>query len=273
MKGIPLMEDVLLQVRNLTVSYEHLRAPILDAVSFSIVAGETCGLMGDSGCGKSTLALALLNLLPARARILGGAIEFGGRNLLTLSTVEKRRIRGASIALVAQDPEQALNPVLRVGTQIEEVIRNHQNCRRHECRRQAEELLDIVGLPNALFSRAYPHEVSGGQRQRVVLAQALAPRPALLVADEPASALDAVTRAGIFRLLDELKVRLRLTILLISHDPLLLGGFASRALVLAEGRVTECQLPGGRLCRAAHPYLSGLLDSLPRVSQTNVAGN
>ena len=188
----------LLEVTDLAVAYDTMGAPVLATrdVTFGIEEGEAVGLLGESGCGKSTLLLALLGLLPPRARVTRGSIRWRGAELLGRRPSELRRVRGAEIAIVFQDPDLALNPVRRVGAQVAEVVRAHRAQSRARCRDDAVAALDAVGLrePDRIYD-AYPHELSGGQRQRVVLAQALSCRPALLLADEPTASLDSTTQA------------------------------------------------------------------------------
>jgi oligopeptide/dipeptide ABC transporter ATP-binding protein len=259
--------EPLLQVRDLSISYwsdrgQELR--ITDAVSFDITVGQVVGLLGESGCGKTSIALSLLGLLPPKARVVCGSVHFRGQDILTLGEQQLQKIRGALVSIIFQEPGMALNPVMRVGDQIAEVIRAHRKWNRRRCREEAEDVLHQVRLSDgARIYSAYPHQLSGGQRQRVVIAQALACKPALVIADEPTSALDTTTQAEILALLRELKERLQLALLLITHNPAILMGLADRVLVMYAGRIVEegglPQLYG----RPLHPYTQGLLRSIP----------
>jgi ABC-type glutathione transport system ATPase component len=233
----------LLQVRNLSVGYrrECARSNLaVDRVNFGVAAGETVGLMGESGCGKSTIALSLLGLLPAGGAEITGSILFRGQELVSLRENQMQKIRGAAISLVFQEPEISLCPIMRVGEQIAEVIHAHGSLRWRKCRSQAETMLARVGLPqtNRVFS-AYPHQLSGGQRQRVVLAQALACRPALMIADEPTASLDARSQSAFLTLLRELKQEMQISILLISHTPEIQASLADRVLMMKDGQIIE----------------------------------
>jgi oligopeptide/dipeptide ABC transporter ATP-binding protein len=260
--------DRLLEVRDLVVAYDtHGGAPVVavDGIGFDVHAGEAVGIAGESGSGKTTVALALLGLLPPGARVVQGSARFRGQDLFTLSEASLESVRGAEISIIFQEPGLALNPVLRVGSQVAEVLRAHRSWSARRCREEAGGLLSRVGLPasDRLFD-AYPHELSYGQRQRVTIAQAVACDPALLVADEPTSSLDSTTRADILGLLGELKAGMGLALLLVSHDIGTLAALADRLLVVYAGRVVE----EGRLERVCrdplHPYTRALLGSLPR---------
>jgi ABC-type glutathione transport system ATPase component len=233
----------LLQVRELCVQYRSLRARphlAVDRINFDIGPGEVVGLMGESGCGKTTIALGLLRLLPKDNVKVLGTISFRGQNLLAMEERALERIRGAEISMVYQEPGISLCPVLGVGDQVAEVFRAHRNWSWEQCRTEAGSMLTLVGLPGTarIFS-AYPHQLSGGQLQRVVLAQALACRPALLVADEPTASLDARSQADFLLLLGELKQQFGLAILLISHTPEIQATLADRLLVMKEGWIVE----------------------------------
>jgi peptide/nickel transport system ATP-binding protein len=233
----------LLQVRDLSVRYRREGARpnlAVDQVNFAVAAGETVGLMGESGCGKSTIALSLLGLLPPEGAEITGSILFRGEELLSLDENQMQKIRGAAISLVFQEPEISLNPVMRVGEQIAEVIHAHGSLRWKGCRGEAEKMIARVGLPQTdrIFS-AYPHQLSGGQRQRVVLAQALACRPALLIADEPTTSLDARSQSAFLALLRELKQEMQISLLLISHTPEIQASLADRVLVMKDGQIIE----------------------------------
>jgi len=257
----------MLRVHDLTVHYrDEAGQPVVaaDQVRFELAEGEVVGLLGESGAGKTTLALSLLGLLPPSARTVAGSVRFQDEELLGLNERRWRHVRGARIAAIFPEPGLALNPVLRVGRQIEEVIRAHRPVSPSQRRAAAEEALDEVGLGQTPgIYGAYPHELSGGQRQRVLIAQAVACRPALVVADEPTSALDAVTRAEILTLFKGLKQRLGLAVLLVSHDLSSLAALADRVLVMYAGRIVE-QGPLRQLWSdPLHPYTRGLLASVP----------
>jgi|SRR5580704_223364 ABC-type glutathione transport system ATPase component len=233
----------LLHVRDLRVRYKAEGGsprPAVAGVSFHIAPGETLGLMGESGCGKSTIALSLLGLLSAGSAVVSGSIEFQGEELLSRPERELQKIRGAAIAMVSQEPELALSPVIRVGDQVAEVLRAHHDWDAKKCRIEAEAILALAGLTQAreLYS-AYPHQLSGGQRQRVVLAQALACRPALVIADEPTASLDALSQSAFIALLRDLKRKLQISLLLISHTPEIQASLADRVLVMKDGEIVE----------------------------------
>jgi ABC-type glutathione transport system ATPase component len=227
----------LLCVRNLDVAIASRL--ILCDVSFEIQPGSVVGLFGESGCGKTTVALALSNLLPERYRA-NGYIEFEGRDIRRCSAREMQQIRGARIALVMQDPLLALNPVLRAGDQIAEVIRAHAKASAPRIREQVDSAFRFAGLePSTRIWNAYPHELSGGERQRVLLAQSLACGPSLVIADEPFSALDAPSALALSALFREIRERSSTSFLLISHSPGILANAADSILVMSGGRIVE----------------------------------
>jgi len=229
-------------------------------VSFNLQRGESLGLIGESGSGKTTVALSLLRLLPRTAQI-SGRIELGGENLLGLSEGELTRRRGARIAMVFHDPLAALNPVLRIGTQIAETVRAHRSASRKDSWAAALGLLRRVGLAEEV-ARGYPHQLSGGMRQRALIATALACGPAVLVADEPTSALDPVAQGGIVELLRQLRDE-GVALLLATHDLGLAARLCDRIAVLYAGRIVERGTTAEVLARPRHPYTMGLLRSLP----------
>lgn len=233
----------LLQVKDLNVSYCEADAKLRQAVagvSFEIARGEVLGLMGESGCGKTSTALALLGLLSDQHAQISGSVQFRGQELLSMDPRALRALRGAAISMVFQEPEIALNPVMRAGHQVAEVIHAHKGSSWEQCHAEAQAALARVGLPATprIFS-AYPHQLSGGQRQRVVLAQALACEPALVIADEPTASLDARSQSELLALLRQLKQDLGISILLISHAPEVQAFLADRLMVMADGRVVE----------------------------------
>ena len=261
--------DALLQARDLTISYrdgDRKETPAVVGASFDILAGEAVGLLGESGCGKTTAALSLPRLLPGSARILGGQVCYRGRDLLPLADREMEGIRGAEISFIFQDAAIALNPVMCVGDQVADVIHAHRPWTRRRCRAEAESLLAQVRLPDVpRVYKAFPHELSGGQNQRVLIAQALACRASLVIADEPTTGLDTRTQAEILDLLKELKTRSQTSFLFISHHPWVLAGLADRLLVMYAGRIVE---EGDLLqvyANPRHPYTQGLLRSMPAI--------
>ena len=257
----------LLQVRDLGVEYSLEGGPTfraLDGVSFSMAAGEVLGIIGESGCGKSTLALTLLGLLPPNGRVNCGSAVLAGHDLLRADERLLERIRGAEISLIPQEPGIALSPVLRVRDQVADVIRAHFPWGWERCRKEAGEVLAQVFPQDATrIGAAFPHQLSGGQRQRVLIAQAIACRPALIVADEPTASLDATTQKEILALLEELKGSVGVALIVITHHPGILTGLADRVLVMYAGRIVE----EGQLDRVfvepLHPYTRGLLRSIP----------
>lgn len=233
----------LLQIQKLNVRYCRSGsepACALRDVSLAINPGEIVGVMGESGCGKTTLASAILGLLPSARTQISGSVRFRGDEMLAMPEGDLRKIRGAGISMVYQEPESALSPFLRVGDQVTEVVRAHRNWGWNRCRDAAFSLIEQMGFrePDRIFS-SYPHQLSGGERQRIVFAQALACEPALVVADEPTASLDARTQAEIIELLGEVRRERNVSILLISHTPEVQASLADRLIVMSQGRVIE----------------------------------
>jgi oligopeptide/dipeptide ABC transporter ATP-binding protein len=265
-------DESVIFVDKLSVTYElECDPPVraLDQASLEIRPAELVGILGESGSGKSTLAATFIRLLPGNARYDHGSIQFHGRNLLALPEGELRRIRGAEIALIPQDPALALNPVISVGDQIAEVLRAHVHMPAKERRARAEELLAEVGFdqPRQIYP-AYPHQLSGGQRQRVVIAQAMACRPALVIADEPTSKLDATLQAEILVLMREISQRHHTAFVLISHNPAVLAGFVDRIVVMYAGRIVEEGRTEDIFRHPLHPYTQALLQLTARYLPT-----
>ena len=263
------MTAPLLSVERLQTSF-HLDIGVLRAVndvSFSLESGRVLGIVGESGSGKSVTALSILRLVDPPGRIESGRILFRGRDLLGLSEVEmEHEIRGGGIGMVFQDPMTSLNPVFPVGEQIAEVVVAHQDAAREEGRRQATELLRLVGIPNAEDRYAdYPHQFSGGMRQRVLIAAALASQPDLLIADEPTTALDVTIQAQILRLLSDLQRRYSTAMILITHDLGVIAAMADDVMVMYAGRIVEHGSVEDIFERPQHPYTLGLFDSLIRL--------
>jgi oligopeptide/dipeptide ABC transporter ATP-binding protein len=263
------MADPLLTVRDLRTYFytENGVARSVDGVSFSVGAGETVGLVGESGCGKSVTALSLMRLVRPPGRIEpGSAIDFKGRDLVAIDEKAMRAVRGAQIAMVFQEPMTALNPVFTVGDQIAEVVRIHKGGSRQEAWRRAVEMLEVVGIPSPeQRAHEYPHQLSGGMRQRVVIAMALVMNPALIIADEPTTALDVTIQAQILELLRELQAKFGTSILLITHDLGVVAETVSRVIVMYGGEIVE-EAPVEELFKNAHhPYTQGLLNAMPQV--------
>ena len=259
-----------LDVENLRVSFPAARDRVypVDGVSFSLDRGETLALVGESGCGKSLTSLALLRLVPPPGRVEeGSTIRLGDTDVLALRGEALRRIRGRRIGMVFQDPMTSLNPVFTVGDQIAEGVRAHFAVSRGEARRRALELLREVGIPDPTARLdAYPHQLSGGMRQRVMIAIALSAEPEILVADEPTTALDVTVQAQILEVLDRLRDRRGMAVLLITHDLGIVAGRADRVAVMYAGQIVEEAPTAALFARPSHPYTQGLFASVPRIT-------
>jgi len=265
----------LLAVHDLRVEFAG-RGRVVRAVrglSYDISPGETVGLVGESGSGKSVSALSLLGLLPKRVgRVTAGSAVFQGEDLLHLPEDRLRKIRGARIAMIFQDPLSSLNPVLTIGRQITEAIETHRGVSARDAKKRAVELLELVGIPGpASRINDYPHQFSGGMRQRAMIAMALSCEPSLLIADEPTTALDVTIQAQILELLRRLRTELGMAVLLITHDLGVVAGFADRLAVMYAGRLVELGPTETVLADPAHPYTIGLLRSLPRLDRPRQA--
>ena len=239
----------------------------VDGISFTVARGETLAVVGESGCGKSVTSLSILRLIASPpGRTVGGRVMFEGQDLLALSAVEMRRIRGDAISMIFQEPMTSLNPVLTVGRQIREVLMLHRGMSRDEAGRRALEMLRLVHIPEPERRiEQYPHELSGGMRQRVMIAMALACEPRLLIADEPTTALDVTIQAQILDLMRELKRRTGAAIVLITHDLGVVAEMAQRVVVMYAGRKVEEAPVVDLFARPRHPYTRGLLDSMPKL--------
>ena len=256
----------LLGVKNLKIRYgaggeAACRLAVAD-VSFNVGAGEVVGLMGESGCGKTSIALALLGLLSKGRAEVRGSIHWRGKDLVALPASEMRKIRGSEISMVFQEPEQALSPVLRIVDQVAEVLHAHTKSHWKECRAKAQHVLEQVGLPatSRIFT-AYPHQLSGGQRQRVVLAQALACKPSMIVADEPTASLDTRSQNELLVLLQKLKRETGVAILLISHSAEVQAHLADRLIVMEHGEIVEQGSFEQMFRHPAHPLTRTMLRS------------
>lgn len=255
----------LLEIEDLHVQYPGPNGPVraVDGVTLRIREGETYALVGESGCGKTATAMAVLRILEP-GRIASGRIVFEGRDLVSLAEPEMRKVRGAKIGIVFQEPGAALNPVMRVGWQVAESLRIHRGASRREAWAEAVRLLRLVSLPEPeRQARAWPHELSGGMKQRVMIAIALSCGPRLLIADEPTSALDVTIQAQILSVLRRLREDLHLTVMLIAHDLGVVAGHADRVGVMYAGRLVEEAAVREIFADPQHPYTRALLKSLP----------
>jgi peptide/nickel transport system ATP-binding protein/oligopeptide transport system ATP-binding protein len=255
----------LLEIKNLQLTFGAGRGRVVDGVSLSLDAGEVVCLVGESGCGKSVTALSIARLVPSPpAQYPGGEILLNGQDTLKMSPADLRRIRGGVVGYIFQEPGAALNPVFRIGAQINESLKLH----RPEKAGPAEviRLLKLVGIPAPETRlRSYPFELSGGMQQRVVIAMALASEPQLLVADEPTTALDVTIQAQILDLLQDLQQRLGMAILLITHNLGIVGGLAGRVVVMYAGQIVERAPARELLRRPLHPYTRALMNSVPKL--------
>ncbi|MEV5777688.1 ABC transporter ATP-binding protein [Streptomyces antimycoticus] len=259
----------LLEVRDLRVEFRTRDgvAEAVGGVSYGLDAGRTLAVLGESGSGKSVTAQAVMGILDSPpGRVTGGQVLFRGRDLLTMGAQERRRIRGAAMAMIFQDALSALNPVLPVGAQLAEMYEVHRGMSRKNARRRAVELMDRVRIP-AAGQRAgdYPHQFSGGMRQRIMIAMAMALEPELIIADEPTTALDVTVQAQVMDLLAELRREYAMGLVLITHDLGVVADVADTIAVMYAGRIVETAPVRDLYRRPAHPYTRGLLDSVPRV--------
>ncbi|MEU7567772.1 ABC transporter ATP-binding protein [Streptomyces fradiae] len=262
---------MLLEVRDLHVEFRTREgtARAVNGVTYSVDEGETLAVLGESGSGKSVTAQAVMGILDTPpGRITAGQILFQGRDLLTLGEDERRKVRGARMAMIFQDALSALNPVLTVGDQLAEMYTVHRGMSKKDARARAVELMDRVRIPAARERVGqYPHQFSGGMRQRIMIAMAMALEPALIIADEPTTALDVTVQAQVMELLAELRRELGMGLILITHDLGVVADVADRIAVMYAGRIVETA-PVHDLYKApAHPYTQGLLDSIPRLDQ------
>jgi peptide/nickel transport system ATP-binding protein len=262
-------EDRVLDVKNLkTVFFTNSGLfKAVDDVSFSVHRGETLAIVGESGCGKSVTALSVMRLVPdPPGRIVGGSIVLEGTDLLGLDEAEMRQVRGNRISMIFQEPMTSLNPVMRIGDQITEVLRLHQTMSSKEAWKQAVDMLRLVRIPESeRRAQEYPHQLSGGMRQRAMIAMALACRPALLIADEPTTALDVTIQAQILALIVDLQKRLGTGLVLITHDLGVVAQTAQRVIVMYAGKKVEEATVEALFENPKHPYTRGLMASMPAV--------
>jgi oligopeptide/dipeptide ABC transporter ATP-binding protein len=274
MKAANPLEPPLLQVRELVTRFYTPEGIVhaVNEISFQLEAGETLGIVGESGCGKSVTMLSLLRLIPhPPGRIERGVAEFDGRDLLEISLEELRQIRGGQIGMVFQDPMTSLNPVMTIGSQLIGPMRAHLGITIAEAKDGAVELLELVGIPNAVDRLDdYPHQFSGGMRQRVMIAMALSCSPRILIADEPTTALDVTIQAQIIDLINRLQEQLDMAVIWITHDLGIIAEIAERVMVMYAGYVIEEASVRELYRNPLHPYTIGLLGSLPRMDQQDI---
>jgi peptide/nickel transport system ATP-binding protein len=260
----------LLSVRDLRVSFATDDGVVhaVDGMSYDVQPGRTLGIVGESGSGKTVSSLSIMGLTRAPNATISGSIEFGGRDLATVSDEELQRVRGDDIAMIFQDPLSSLHPYFRIGDQLTEAVRAHRDVSDSQALDRAIEMLELVGIPDARRrARGYPHEFSGGMRQRVMIAMALVNDPQLLIADEPTTALDVTVQAQILELLARLQAERGMAIVIITHDLGIVAELADEVAVMYAGRIVE-QAPTQALFAAPeHPYTWGLLGSIPRLDR------
>ncbi len=260
--------NVILEVENLRTEFRTEEGVVhaVNGISYQLSEGETLGIVGESGCGKSVSVLSIMRLLPSPPARITGSVRFKGTDLLTLSEAEMRKIRGAQIGMIFQDPLTSLNPVLTIGYQMIEPLQLHLGMDKEEARERAVELLEMVGIPAARNRLDdYPHQFSGGMRQRVMIAMALACNPALLIADEPTTALDVTIQAQIVDLMKRLRDEIGMSLIWITHDLGVVAGLAERVIVMYAGFIVEDALIDDLYENPRHPYTKALLNSLPRM--------
>ncbi len=266
-----ILDPQLLRISDLRVYFhtDNGLVQAVDGVSLQITAGETLGLVGESGCGKSVTAYSILKLLPVPpAEYAGGEINFRGENLLALSERAMRRVRGNLISMIFQEPMSSLNPIMSIGAQITEAIREHRKAPRRESREIAIDMLRRVRIPSPETRfHEYPHQLSGGMKQRAMIAMALVCRPSLLIADEPTTALDVTIQAQILELLNELQRELNMSVILITHDLGVVAETCDRVAVMYAGKIVESAQVASLFETPKHPYTHGLFRSLPTLTE------
>ena len=269
------MSENLLEVKKLKTQFSGKNGTVtaVDEVSFSVRSGETLGIVGESGCGKSVTSLSILRLIPESAgKIVGGEILFKGEDLLKKTPKQMRHIRGNEIAMIFQDSMTGLNPVLTIGKQLTETITTHEKVTHKEAWDRAVQMLAKVGIPSPeARMKEFPHQLSGGMRQRVMIAMALSCNAALLIADEPTTALDVTIQAQILELMRELKEKEHTSIMLITHDMGVVAEMADNVMVMYAGKEMEYSDVRSIFKNPLHPYAKGLLASIPRLNQSSNA--
>ena len=258
----------LLEVKNLKTHFNTDKGVVkaVDGVTFDIIEGKTLGVVGESGCGKSITAMSVMRLIDRNGGIVDGTIMYNGQDLAQIKMDDMRKIRGNDISIIFQEPMTSLNPVFRIGDQIVEAIKLHQDLSKEEAHDKAVSMLKLVGIPRAeRVVYDYPHQLSGGMRQRAMIAMALACDPKILIADEPTTALDVTIQAQILALMNDLKVKTNTAIMLITHDLGVVAQMADDVIVMYSGKVVESAEVKELYGNPKHPYTQGLLDSIPDV--------
>ena len=265
------MSDIILDVKDLSMSFftDQGELPAVNHVSFQVEKGKTLGIVGESGCGKSMTSLCVMRLFPSPpGRIVGGSVLFEGKDLAKLSKKEMRAIRGKGIAMIFQEPMTSLNPVLTIGKQLTEAILAHESVSKEEARERALRMISLVGIPmpEKIYASC-PHQLSGGMRQRIMIAMALSCKPALLICDEPTTALDVTVQAQILELINRLKEETGTSVMMITHDMGVINEMSDTVLVMYAGQVVEYAGTDELFSNPSHPYTSGLIASIPSLDR------
>ncbi len=264
------MTETLLKIEGLKTHFftEAGIVKAVDGVSFDVRKGESLGLVGESGSGKTVTALSVLRIVPKPGKIVEGKIEFKGEDLLGRKEKEMQSIRGRELAIIFQDPSSSLNPVYNVETQLRDILTAHESISKNECRGKIVDLLNLVGIPEAeIRMREYPHQFSGGMKQRVAIARALALQPTLLFADEPTTALDVTIQAQVLDLLEDLKKKMGMSLVMITHDMGIIAKMTTRVVVMYAGNVCEIAKTEDLYDHPRHPYTASLLAAVPRLDR------
>lgn len=260
----------ILEVKNLHVHYitEEEVVKAVNGIDFTLNEGENLGIVGETGAGKTTTALSIMQLIPdPPGEIIDGDILYNGKNLITMSEAEKRKVRGNEISMIFQDPMTALNPVYTVGSQIAETIKNHQKISNTEADEKAKEMLQVVGIEATRFND-YPHQFSGGMKQRAIIAMALACNPSLLIADEPTTALDVTIQAQVLELMSVLKEKYKTSLIMITHDLGVIAETCDKVAIMYAGEIIEYGPIRDLFTNTKHPYTQGLFDSIPSMDES-----
>lgn len=262
--------EKLLQVDGLEVTMPTDEGDInlVNKVSFNLETGKVLGVVGESGCGKSLTALSIMGLLPLKLKVRSGDIKLRDKNIMEMSSNQRRKLRGKEMAMIFQEPMTSLNPVYKIGYQIVELIRNHESISKNEAYKHALTMLELVGIPRpheVLYE--YPHQLSGGMRQRVMIAMTLSCYPQLLIADEPTTALDVTIQAQILELMQSLKEKMNMSIMLITHDLGVVAEMCDDVVVMYAGEVVERSTVEELFEKPKHPYTRGLLKSVPKIDE------